>query len=129
MQQNGLPCDTDVLLSFQGVGPSALTSLLGIACNQPRISVDIHVHRVTNRWGYVHTPKTMVAREAKLPCWLRQPAADAIWPEAGWANSFNHLSGAGKLSSNRRGCCRGCSYPKFHRSELHQSGFAEGESA
>jgi endonuclease-3 len=32
--------------------------------------VDIHVHRVTNRWGYVHasTPeKTTAALEAKLP--------------------------------------------------------------
>jgi endonuclease-3 len=32
--------------------------------------VDIHVHRVTNRWGYVAalTPeKTMAALEAKLP--------------------------------------------------------------
>jgi endonuclease-3 len=43
---------------------------LGIACKEPYISVDIHVHRVTNRWGYVKasTPeKTMTALEAKLP--------------------------------------------------------------
>jgi endonuclease-3 len=34
------------------------------------VSVDIHVHRVTNRWGYVHarTPEqTMAALEAELP--------------------------------------------------------------
>jgi endonuclease-3 len=34
------------------------------------IAVDIHVHRITNRWGYVAaaTPeKTMAALEAKLP--------------------------------------------------------------
>jgi endonuclease-3 len=44
--------------------------VLGIACNQARIGVDIHVHRVTNRWGYVQTQKpeqTMIALEAKLP--------------------------------------------------------------
>jgi endonuclease-3 len=44
--------------------------VLGIACGQPFISVDIHVHRVTNRWGYVgaSTPeKTMVALGVKLP--------------------------------------------------------------
>jgi endonuclease-3 len=44
--------------------------VLGIACGQPFISVDIHVHRVTNRWGYVKasTPeKTMLALEAKFP--------------------------------------------------------------
>jgi endonuclease-3 len=33
--------------------------------------VDVHVHRVTNRWGYVQakTPeKTMAALQEKLPC-------------------------------------------------------------
>ncbi|HXG19802.1 MAG TPA: endonuclease III [Methylomirabilota bacterium] len=65
-----LPCDPAVLLSFHGVGPKCANLVLGIACNQPRIGVDIHVHRVTNRWGYVHTPtpeKTTVALEAILP--------------------------------------------------------------
>ena len=68
--QGRLPCDADVLLSFPGVGPKCANLVLGIACNQPRVSVDIHVHRVTNRWGYVNarTPeKTMTELEAKLP--------------------------------------------------------------
>jgi len=65
-----LPCDSDVLRSFPGVGPKCANLVLGIACGQPYISVDIHVHRVTNRWGYVKatTPeKTMAALETKLP--------------------------------------------------------------
>jgi endonuclease-3 len=65
-----LPCDSDVLRSFSGVGPKCANLVLGIACEQPYISVDIHVHRVTNRWGYVKasTPeKTLVALEAVLP--------------------------------------------------------------
>lgn len=65
-----LPCDLNVLLSFAGVGPKCANLVLGIACNQPYIGVDIHVHRVTNRWGYVQTrtpEKTMTALEAKLP--------------------------------------------------------------
>ena len=65
-----LPCERDVLLSFSGVGPKCANLVLGIACRQPYISVDIHVHRVTNRWGYVKasTPeKTMAALEARLP--------------------------------------------------------------
>jgi len=65
-----LPCDAEVLLSFAGVGSKCANLVLGIACNQPRIGVDIHVHRVTNRWGYVlaRTPEnTMAALEAKLP--------------------------------------------------------------
>ena len=70
-EYNGeLPCDRELLLSFPGVGPKCANLVLGIACGQPSISVDIHVHRVTNRWGYVQasTPeKTMTALETKLP--------------------------------------------------------------
>jgi endonuclease-3 len=65
-----LPCDSETLLSFAGVGPKCANLALGIACGQPFIGVDIHVHRVTNRWGYVKasTPeKTMVALEQELP--------------------------------------------------------------
>ena len=65
-----LPCDPEILRSFPGVGPKCAHLVLGIACGQPYISVDIHVHRVTNRWGYVgaSTPeKTMAALEGKLP--------------------------------------------------------------
>jgi endonuclease-3 len=65
-----LPCDSDTLQSFPGVGPKCANLVLGIACGQPQIGVDIHVHRVTNRWGYVHaaTPEqTMVALEQVLP--------------------------------------------------------------
>jgi endonuclease-3 len=65
-----LPCDPEALLSLPGVGPKCAHLVLGIACGQPFIGVDIHVHRVTNRWGYVQTPTpeaTMAALEAKLP--------------------------------------------------------------
>jgi endonuclease-3 len=65
-----LPCDRDVLVSFPGVGPKCANLVLGIACGQPQISVDVHVHRITNRWGYVQTTRperTMAALENKLP--------------------------------------------------------------
>lgn len=65
-----LACDLDVMLSFKGVGPKCAHLTLGIACGQPYISVDTHVHRVTNRWDYVQTKTpeaTIVALEAKLP--------------------------------------------------------------
>ncbi|MBX5493001.1 MAG: endonuclease III [Chloroflexi bacterium] len=65
-----LPCDDSVLRAFVGVGPKCANLVLAIACGQPRIAVDTHVHRVTNRWGYVHarTPEqTLRALEAKLP--------------------------------------------------------------
>ncbi|MBX3012993.1 MAG: endonuclease III [Caldilineaceae bacterium] len=65
-----LPCDFAVLTSFQGVGPKCANLTLGIACQQPRISVDVHVHRITNRWGYVATrgpEATLAALEQVLP--------------------------------------------------------------
>jgi endonuclease III len=65
-----LPCDEDVLLSFRGVGPKCTNLVLGIACGRPAIGVDVHVHRVTNRWGYVQAPtpeKTMAALREVLP--------------------------------------------------------------
>lgn len=65
-----LPCDETIMRAFRGVGPKCANLALGIACGQARISVDIHVHRVSNRWGYVHAAapeKTLLALEAILP--------------------------------------------------------------
>ena len=60
----------DVLTSFRGVGPKCANLTMGVTCGAERISVDIHVHRVTNRWGYISASSpegTMRALEAKLP--------------------------------------------------------------
>ena len=65
-----LPCEAETLRSFSGVGPKCANLVLGIACDQKRVSVDVHVHRVTNRWGYVDTSspeQTSRALEEKLP--------------------------------------------------------------
>ena len=65
-----LPCDFVALTSLRGVGPKCANLVLGIACSHPAISVDVHVHRVTNRWGYVLTAtpeQTMLALEQILP--------------------------------------------------------------
>jgi len=65
-----LPADPDVLQTFRGVGPKCANLVVGIAGGRPLISVDVHVHRVSNRWGVVHTnspEKTMTALETLLP--------------------------------------------------------------
>ncbi|MGQ9628922.1 MAG: endonuclease III domain-containing protein [bacterium] len=65
-----LPCSAEVLTSFRGVGPKCANLVLGIACGKPAIGVDIHVHRVTNRWGYVRArspEQTMRELSGKLP--------------------------------------------------------------
>src|SRR4051812_27868595 len=65
-----LPGDAEVLQSFAGVGPKCANLALGVARDVPRISVDVHVWRVVNRWGYVHgrTPEaTLRELERVLP--------------------------------------------------------------
>jgi len=65
-----LPGDYDTLVSLKGVGPKCASLTLGVACGEARIGVDVHVHRVVNRWGYVATTtpeKTMAALQEKLP--------------------------------------------------------------
>ena len=65
-----MPCDFEVMTSFRGVGPKCANLTLGIACGATEISVDVHVDRVTNRWGFVRAPKpdaTRRALEEKLP--------------------------------------------------------------
>lgn len=68
---SSLPCDQQAILKFRGIGPKCANLALGIACGQiSGIPVDIHVHRVTNRWGYVigKTPEhSMAELEKKLP--------------------------------------------------------------
>lgn len=65
-----LPADFHVLTQLKGVGPKCAKLVLGVAGKQPGISVDVHVHRVTNRWGIVHTStpeNTLAALEALVP--------------------------------------------------------------
>ncbi len=65
-----LPCDFETMMSFSGVGLKCANLALGVACGQARVSADIHVHRVTNRWGYIHTSspeRSSAALEEKLP--------------------------------------------------------------
>ncbi len=65
-----LPSDEAVLRSFAGVGPKCTNLALGVARAVKRISVDVHVFRVVNRWGYVsaNTPeRTQLALERVLP--------------------------------------------------------------
>jgi endonuclease-3 len=64
-----LPADYDELTALKGVGPKCANLALGVATGKGGISVDVHVHRVVNRWGYIQTgtpEKTMTALEQKI---------------------------------------------------------------
>jgi endonuclease-3 len=65
-----LPANFATLISLKGVGPKCANLALGVATGQAAISVDVHVHRVVNRWGYVHTKQpeqTLNVLEAQVP--------------------------------------------------------------
>jgi endonuclease-3 len=55
-QFNGIVPDTiDDLLSLPGVGRKTANLVVTLGFNKPGICVDTHVHRITNRWGYLAT--------------------------------------------------------------------------
>jgi endonuclease-3 len=65
-----VPDDLDTLLSFNGVGRKTANLVVTKAFNKPGICVDTHVHRISNRWGYVKTKTpddTEMALRKKLP--------------------------------------------------------------
>ena len=65
-----VPDTPEGLTAFRGVGPKVAALTLAVGFNKPAICVDIHVHRIANRWGYVagSTPeRTMAALAGKLP--------------------------------------------------------------
>ncbi len=66
----GVPDDLDELLKLKGVGRKTANLVVTLAFGKPGICVDTHVHRVSNRLGYVatKTPEaTEMALREKLP--------------------------------------------------------------
>ncbi|MEN6627092.1 MAG: endonuclease III [Candidatus Sumerlaeia bacterium] len=66
----GVPADMDELLKLSGVGRKTANLVLTLGFGKPGICVDTHVHRITNRWGYVATKtpeETEMALRKKLP--------------------------------------------------------------
>lgn len=65
-----VPDDLETLDALPGVGRKTANLVVTMGFNKPGICVDTHVHRVTNRWGYVHTKtpdQTELALREKLP--------------------------------------------------------------
>lgn len=60
-----VPCDIDELCKFKGVGRKTANLVLSEGFNEPAICVDVHVHRIFNRLGYVKT-KTPEETEFEL---------------------------------------------------------------
>lgn len=50
-----VPDDIDELLKFSGVGRKTANLVVTLGYNKPGICVDTHVHRISNRFGYIKT--------------------------------------------------------------------------
>ena len=50
-----VPDDLDELLTLKGVGRKTANLVVTLAFDKDGICVDTHVHRISNRWGYVKT--------------------------------------------------------------------------
>lgn len=65
-----VPDSLEALLSLNGVGRKTANLVVTVGFRKPGICVDTHVHRISNRWGYVRakTPEqTEMALRRKLP--------------------------------------------------------------
>jgi endonuclease III len=65
-----VPSSIDALLTLKGVGRKTANLVVTQGFGKPGICVDTHVHRISNRLGYVKTSspeKTEIALRAKLP--------------------------------------------------------------
>lgn len=64
------PDEIEELIKFNGVGRKTANLVLSRGFNKPAICVDVHVHRIFNRLGYVKTKtpeETEFALREKLP--------------------------------------------------------------
>lgn len=50
-----VPDTIEELLTLKGVGRKTANLVITVAYRKPGICVDTHVHRISNRWGYVRT--------------------------------------------------------------------------
>jgi len=75
-----VPESRQELLSIKGIGPKTASLVLAMAFDVPAICVDVHVHRLANLLGWVHT-KT--PRETEV-------ALEMIFPKRYWVD-VNHV--------------------------------------
>jgi len=65
-----VPSGIDALVKFKGVGRKTANLVVARGFNEPAICVDVHVHRIFNRLGYLKTKtpdETEIVLREKLP--------------------------------------------------------------
>lgn len=82
--QSKVPQTIEGLLEFKGVGRKTANLVLTEGYNIPAVCVDTHVHRISNRFGFVQTKtpdQTESALRKKLPqeYWIEYNALLVVW--------------------------------------------------
>jgi len=99
-----IPAEIDELLELPGVGRKTANLVRAVAFQKPAICVDVHVHRICNRWGYIKT-KTPLETEMTL----RQKL-----PLKYWLNFNSYLVAFGQnLCTPRKPKCEKCPIAEF----------------
>ncbi len=99
-----IPAEIDELLELPGVGRKTANLVRAVAFKKPAICVDVHVHRICNRWGYIKT-KTPLETEMTL----RQKL-----PLKYWLNFNSYLVAFGQnLCTPRKPKCEKCPIAEF----------------
>ena len=65
-----VPDSIDELVTLPGVGRKTANLVVTVGFQKPGICVDVHVHRISNRWGYIKTKTPEESEQAlrrKLP--------------------------------------------------------------
>lgn len=99
-----VPSEIDDLLQLPGVGRKTANLVRAVAFQLPAICVDVHVHRICNRWGYIAT-KTPLESEMALRAKL---------PEEYWLNINSFVVAFGQnLCTPRKPRCVDCPIAKY----------------
>ena len=69
-----VPCSIDELVKFKGVGRKTANLVMAKGFDKPAICVDVHVHRISNRLGWV---KTKTSDETEME--LRKLLPEKYW--------------------------------------------------
>lgn len=69
-----VPDSIDELVTLPGVGRKTANLVVTVGFQKPGICVDVHVHRISNRWGYI---KTKTPEESELA--LRRKLPKEYW--------------------------------------------------
>ena len=70
-----VPDDIDTLLTFRGIGRKTANLVRGLGHGKPAVCVDVHVHRICERLGYLSGCKDPEATEMAI----RQKLPEAYW--------------------------------------------------